>query len=115
MGVIVDIDGTLLIRGVMPIAKTISAVNLNKDVYLVTGRPESERAKTVLALKTARVSYKALLMNNTGSNVPAMQIRSKRANAIRIMARNTITQAIDDNPAAREMYKSLGIANVTAK
>ena len=114
MGMIVDIDGTILFQGVKPMVKTIRNINLENNVFLITGRPESDRAKTIVALKAARISYRALLMNNTGSDAPAMQIRSKRMNAMRVMAHNPITKAIDDNPAAREMYKSLGIANVTA-
>lgn len=113
MGVICDIDGTILAKGVIPIAKTIQKINSIPDVYLVTGRPETDRANTIASLRNARIRYKALLMNNTGSAVPAMQLRSKHNNAIRIMGHNDITQAIDDNPAARAMYSALGIELVT--
>jgi len=61
-GIIVDIDGTLL-SGNNGIDKTIAWVNekaKNYRIYLVTGRPEEDRAATTRALRENGVKYNRL-------------------------------------------------------
>jgi predicted secreted acid phosphatase len=56
--VIVDIDNTILRNGIYPIKKMIDYVNeLSKEnkIYIITGRPESDRDETVKSLKKAGV------------------------------------------------------------
>ena len=51
--VIVDIDNTILRNGIYPIKKMIDYVNeLSKEnkIYIITGRPESDRDETVKSL-----------------------------------------------------------------
>lgn len=113
MAAIVDIDNTLLMDGVRPNRAVINIVNKLPDVYLVTGRPETERQRTIKALAAAGITYVQLMMNNFGSD-PTAQLESKRFNAKHIMQHAKVTTAIDDNAAARRMYSSLGIPNVIA-
>jgi hydroxymethylpyrimidine pyrophosphatase-like HAD family hydrolase len=113
MAAIVDIDGTLLLNGVRPNSAVIGIVSKLPDVFLVTGRPETDRQRTIKQLAAAGITYVQLMMNNFG-NDPTAQLESKRFNAQQIMKHAKVTTAIDDNAAARRMYKSLGIPNVSA-
>ena len=77
--VIVDIDNTILRNGIYPIKKVIDYVNeLSKEnkIYIITGRPESNRKDTTEALKKAGVKYNKLMMNGLG-NSPKEQNESK--------------------------------------
>jgi predicted Fe-Mo cluster-binding NifX family protein len=111
MAIICDIDNTLLRSGIYPMPKTINAIK-GQQVFLITGRLESERAKTVQTLKKYGIQYSALLMNNVGPDM-ASQLRSKRVNAHTAMGRASISLAIDDDQHAQTLYKQLGIPNVT--
>lgn len=113
MAVIVDIDGTLLIQGVNPNRSLIAEVNQTPDAYLVTGRQESERARTIAALKAAGIKYEGLLMNGIGPS-PAQQLQSKIMNARKLMKIHDVTAAVDDDGMARAAYKKLGIPNVAS-
>lgn len=106
-GIIVDIDGTLL-AGANGIRKTIDYVNSQKgryDIFIVTGRPESERDKTVAALKENGVKYNRLFMNPTSADTPDF----KRETAKRLLLKQRIVLAIDNDEKARSAYKSVGI------
>jgi archaellum biogenesis ATPase FlaH len=107
--VIVDIDNTVLRNGIYPIKKMIDYINeLSKEhkIYMITGRPESNRSETVKSLKKAGLKYNRLMMNNIGGS-PKDQLESKRKHAQSI--KDKIVLAIDDNPKARNVYKNLGI------
>lgn len=112
MAAIFDLDGTLVIKGVQPNAKVIGVCNNTPDAYIITGRPESERAATVNLLRKYGIRYKALYMNRVGQDLQG-QLRSKRVNAQRVLAAGPVTMAIDDNAMARTLYKRLGISNVS--
>ena len=63
MATIVDIDDTLLRYGTRPIRRVIDYVNaLPGSIIIVTGRPNSQRAETVRALRAAGVKYSRLIM-----------------------------------------------------
>ena len=111
MAIICDIDNTLLRNGIQPIQKTIDVINRQGQVYLITGRSEADRAKTVLALRAAKIRYITLMMNSIGPTAQE-QLRSKRINASRLMGTKSITMAIDDDNMAQTMYRSLGIKSV---
>lgn len=110
-GIIVDIDGTLL-SGNNGMDKTIAWVNdkaKRYKIYLVTGRPELERAKTTRALKANGVRYNRLYMKNLGDGHDKT-IEFKREKAKELMKADNIVMAVDNDPDARSTYSSLGIS-----
>lgn len=107
-GIIVDIDGTLL-AGNNGIKKTIEYVNSQAsryDIFIVTGRPESERANTTAALKKNGVKYNRLIMNPSSS---ANSIQYKKETAQKLLQKMKIVLAIDNDDKARAAYASLHI------
>jgi len=113
--VIVDIDNTILRNGIYPIKKMIDYVNeLSKQnkIYIITGRPESDRDDTVKSLKKAGVKYNKLMMNNMGGS-PKDQNESKKRHAESI--KENVLFAIDDNPKMRNAYKEAGIKTKSPK
>ena len=109
--IICDIDDTLLRNGTQPIRSTIDWLNSHSsyNVVLVTGRPESTRAKTVAALKAAGVKYDSLKMNPYGtqdSNKFKAEMARKYHNAV---------LAIDNNEGARAAYRAEGIKAIHPK
>jgi archaellum biogenesis ATPase FlaH len=107
--VIVDIDNTIIRNGIYPIKKMVDYVNeLSKTnkIYIITGRPESDRKDTEETLKKAGIKYNRLMMNNIGGS-PKDQLESKRKHAESI--KDKVFLAIDDNPKARNVYRKLGI------
>ncbi len=113
--VIVDIDNTILRNGIYPIKKMIDYVNeLSKEnkIYIITGRPESDRDDTVKSLKKAGVKYNRLMMNNIGGG-PKDQNESKKRHAESI--KENVLFAIDDNPKMRNAYKEAGIKTKSPK
>ena len=113
--VIVDIDNTIIRNGIYPIKKMVDYVNeLSKKnkIYIITGRPESDRKDTEEALKKSGVKYNRLMMNNIGGS-PKDQIESKKRHAESI--KDNVLLAIDDNPKARKVYSDLGIKTKSPK
>jgi archaellum biogenesis ATPase FlaH len=113
--VIVDIDNTILRNGIYPIKKMVDYVNeLSKQnkIYIITGRPESDRDETVKSLKKAGVKYNRLMMNNIGGG-PKDQNESKKRHAESI--KENVLFAIDDNPKMRNAYKEVGIKTKSPK
>lgn len=101
--IIIDIDGTLL-NGKNPIAKTVSRANsYSGTVIIITGR--TDRARAVADLRAAGVKYNALYVNSDNKSSKTF----KRAVAERLLQRYTITEAIDNDAAARAAYSGLGI------
>lgn len=113
--VIVDIDNTIIRNGIYPIKKMVDYVNeLSKEnkIYIITGRPESDRKDTEQTLKKAGVKYNRLMMNNVG-NGKDEQIESKKKHAENI--KDKILFAIDDNPKMRNAYQKIGIKTKSPK
>lgn len=111
--VIVDIDNTILRNGIYPIKKMVDYVNeLSKEnkIYIITGRPESNRKDTAEALKKAGVKYNKLMMNGLG-NSPKEQNESKIKHAQSI--KENILFAIDDKQSMRNEYEKSGIKTKT--
>lgn len=109
-GIIVDIDGTLL-SGNNGIDKTIAWVNEKSKsytIYLVTGRPEAERAKTTRALKSNGVKYNRLYMNDKYKD-HEYTMEHKRNKATELLKDDNIVLAVDNDPDARAVYSKLGI------
>ena len=111
--VIVDIDNTILRNGIYPIKKMVDYVNeLSKEnkIYIITGRPESNRKDTAEALKKSGVKYNKLMMNGLG-NSPKEQNESKIKHAQSI--KENILFAIDDKQSMRNEYEKSGIKTKT--
>jgi hydroxymethylpyrimidine pyrophosphatase-like HAD family hydrolase len=105
MAIICDIDDTLLRAGTHPIEKTINYLKtLDGPVYIVTGRPESDRGDTARALHAAGVTYSRLIMNPYSS---ANTAKFKKEVADRLKGK--VTLAIDNNANMRSIYSAVGI------
>lgn len=105
MAIICDIDDTILRNGTQPIKRTIEYLKtLDGPIYIVTGRPESERADTVRALRAAGVRYSRLIMNPYSS---ANTAKFKRETADKLKGK--VSLAIDNNATMRNIYSSAGI------
>ena len=110
--IIVDIDDTLLRNGVQPIRSTINWVNSRARDYriiIVTGRPESQRDRTIAALKRAGVRYNRLIMN-PGSTSESNKYKGETAK--RIKSQERVVLAIDNSEGARNAYSNAGIRTV---
>lgn len=107
--IICDIDGTLL-NGDVLIQKTYAYVqDLDGALFIVTGRPESERDKTVTDLEEAGVSFSRLIMN-TGSAADSNEF--KKAAAEELLKTYDVIAAVENNSDARNGYSELGIKTV---
>ena len=79
--IICDIDGTLL-NGKTLIQKTWDYVrSLSGALFIVTGRPESERDSTANDLHNAGVTYSRLIMN-PGSSTDSVEYKKATAEAL---------------------------------
>ena len=111
--IIVDIDGTLLSNGSNPIKRTIEYVNeqaKSNRIVIVTGRPSSDRARTVSALRQAGVKYNALKMAPNSANTHSLRIEFKRKTGAALQAAENVVMAIDNDADARAAYAKSGIA-----
>ena len=107
--IISDIDGTIL-DGVRPIAETVAFLDESpEDIYIVTGRNESDRADTERALEAAGVEYEELIMN-PGSTADTLNF--KRETAQRLLEEYDVVLAVENNASMRRMYRALGIKAV---
>jgi ribonucleotide monophosphatase NagD (HAD superfamily) len=108
--IICDIDGTLLSSGTRPIRHTIDWINSHQSytIALVTGRPQSDRAATVAALKAAGVKYDSLTMN-PGSTSETAAYKERVARGM-----SNVVLAIDNNPTMRAAYKKAGVDKVVS-
>lgn len=105
MPTIVDIDGTLLRNGTTPIQKVIDYVNaLHGSILIVTGRPRSDRSKTIAALKAAGLRYTRLIMSPYS---PTQTLKHKAEQAKKLAGIAKL--AIDNDPEARKIYQEAGI------
>jgi len=106
---ICDIDDTLLRKGIYPIQNVIDIVNKMQPLILITGRNESQRARTVDSLKAAGVRYTKLLMVPDSVTTPQGrdQYKAKIASSIPDAA-----VAIDNDAKVRGLYKRIGIPKV---
>jgi len=104
--VICDIDDTLIHAGQL-VQKVYAFVDeVPGGLFLITGRPESQRADTEKELTDLGVEYTRLIMND-GSTANS-NIFKKQA-AEKLLETYNIVLAVENNPDARAAYKSLGI------
>lgn len=105
MAIICDIDDTLLRNGDQPIQRTIDYLKtLDGPLYIVTGRPESDRAKTTRQLHAAGIRFSRLIMNPYSS---ANTAKFKAEVAQRLKGK--VSLAIDNNATMRAAYSKAGI------
>lgn len=102
--IILDIDGTLINNGLNK--KVWEFAQSEGSILIVTGRPESRRARTEAQLKRLGVTWTLLRMND-GST--AQSVAFKKRTAEELLKNHDIEYAVDDNPDARQAYSSLGI------
>jgi len=110
--IIVDIDDTLLRNGTQPIQSTIDWINERAKDYsiiIVTGRPSSQRTRTVAALRHAGVRYNRLIMN-PGST--AESDKYKGGTARRLKSQTRVVMAVENSDSARRAYRAAGIRAV---
>lgn len=109
--IIVDIDGTLL-EGQTPIENVVDYVRQafsDHYVAIITARYDSRRDETVRTLRELDIPYDSLTMRTDESmSGPA----HKRQAGARLAARKNVTLAIENDPAARAAYESIGIPRV---
>jgi len=108
--IISDIDDTILRYGKYPIKKTVDYLNAmaaTHTIVLITGRSPSQEAQTRASLKNAGLKYNRLYMN--GSKMSDNEFKGAKAKELKA-AGNTITVAIENNPAARAEYRKAGVA-----
>jgi len=107
LAVIVDIDGTLISGGRL-IQKTYNYIDDMQDteIFIVTGRNDSERESTVAELDALGIDYDRLFMNPSSS---AQTPEFKKATAEKLLKEFNVIIAIDNNPANRKVYRELGI------
>lgn len=104
--IISDLDDTLLHAGERVDRVWDYIEGLEGALFIVTGRPESQRAKTEAELESADISASRLIMN-PGSSADSNAY--KKATAKRLLETYNVVVAIENNPDARAGYSDLGI------
>lgn len=107
LAVIVDIDGTLISGGRL-IQKTYNYIDDMEDteIFIVTGRNDSERESTIAELDALGIDYDRLFMNpSSTADTPEF----KKATAEKLLEEYNVIIAIDNNEANRKVYRELGI------
>jgi HK97 family phage prohead protease len=104
-----DIDGTL-IQGGRRVEKTwIFLQDQPGALFIVTGRPESERDATVQQLKDLDITYSRLIMNPSST---ADSPEYKKATAEELLKTYNVTVAVENDPQTLAYYDELGIEAV---
>lgn len=105
--IILDIDNTVVRNGRELIQKNWDYVqSLEGAIFIVTGRPESQRDETIADLDSAGITYSRLIMNpGSSADSPAY----KRDTAAKLLETYDVIAAIDDNDNVRRYYSELGI------
>lgn len=104
MAIITDIDETLIGKFGENTALIELLDESDAAVIVITGRLRSRRAETEALLERLDLDYDELIMSGGGD-----PNAHKRDAAESLLTRYTIVAAYDDNPDARDAYKSLGI------
>ena len=103
---ITDIDGTIIERG-QPVENVLDYIDeLDFPVFVLTNRPESDRAKTEKDLADAELEYERLIMNGGSSPAPEF----KKAEVKKLLDAGYDPQVfIDNDKANRDAVGSLGV------
>lgn len=107
--IISDIDGTLIAGGHL-MQKTYDYIKtLEGNLFIVTGRPASQRSETAAQLHNLGVRYSRLIMNNSST---ASSPEYKKATAERLLKTYNVVAAFENNPTALGYYRGLGIHSI---
>lgn len=107
-GIIVDIDGTLITYSGQPRTAVIEYVNsYDGPIFIVSGRPISQRVATRRLIDSLNIDYEAIYLNDIGGTKA-----HKKATAERLIRMYGIEVAIENDLATRAMYSELGIEYV---
>lgn len=108
--IISDIDDTLLRSGTQRIDKVWEFIqSYDGALFLVTGRPESTRARTEAALADADISYSRLIMND-GSTADSAEY--KKATVEKLLETYNVVLAVENDATTLGYYRELGIEAV---
>lgn len=101
-----DIDGTLLNGGSRNQKVWDFIQSLDGALFILTGRPESDRSNTEQDLADAEITYSRLIMNDgSTSDSPAY----KKAKAEELLKTYNIVAAIENNDTTLRYFRELGI------
>ena len=103
-----DIDDTLIVDGKIHQDYYAWLDHQPVDLYLVTGRPTSDRESTIAELNRLGVEYQQLIMNPGGDS---NEFKGETAASL-IEDGYNIMFAVDNNPEARAAYADAGVSNV---
>ena len=100
-----DLDATLIWNGVRDDRVSAYLQEFNAPIYIVTGRLEADRQKTIDELEKLGIRYDKLIMNDTELN----SVNYKTATAKTLLETFNVVVAIDDNRETLAAYRQLGI------
>lgn len=101
-----DIDGTLIQDGARDDSVWMFLQNQPGALFIVTGRPESEREATVQQLADLDINYSRLIMNPSST---ADSPEYKKATAEELLKTYNVTVAVENDPQTLAYYDELGI------
>lgn len=100
-----DLDATLIWNGARDDRVSGYLQEFNAPIYIVTGRLEADRQKTIDELEKLGIRYDKLIMNDTELN----SVNYKTATAKTLLETFNVVVAIDDNRETLAAYRQLGI------
>lgn len=107
---ITDLDDTLIVGGALHQDYFDWLDHQQVDIYVVTGRDESQRATTVDQLDELNVAYRELLMKP--DDVKDANAWKGSVAAELLKQGYAVSFAVDNNPEARAQYKKAGVSEV---
>ena len=107
---LVDLDGTLVVDGMVndPLQKWIDLQK--KDLWIVSGRPEADREDILAELGQLNIEYQELILSD-GSVTSTPMFKAMTADNLMDLGYE-IDWAVDADNASRMAYKEAGIQNV---
>ena len=100
-----DIDGTLIVGGRLN-EHVYAFVKATAALYVLTGRPESQRAETEAELKSLGVVYRRLIMNDgSTSDSPAY----KKATMQDLLKTFNVVCAVENDDSTLRYFRDLGV------
>lgn len=109
---ITDLDDTLVVNGELHQDYYDWLDHQNVDLYIVTGRDESERETTMDQLDEYNIQYRELIMKPAAVAPAGINDWKGTVAAELIKDGNTVSFAVDNNPEARAAYKKAGVTEV---
>jgi HK97 family phage prohead protease len=101
-----DIDGTLIQDGARDDSVWVFLQDQPGALFIVTGRPESEREATVQQLADLDITYSRLIMNPSST---ADSPEYKKATAEELLKTYNVTVAVENDGQTLAYYDELGI------